>query len=87
MSGDFQWLGGVISSQRDLPLITTLVQLVRACAHSLAVLVCVDGLASYVTAFLRVFRHPVRTGHRGRPRLVLAPGLLFGQVVKRYVHL
>jgi hypothetical protein len=47
--------------------------------------VCVDGLASYVTAFLRVFRHPARTGRRGRPRLVVEPGLLLGQVVKRYV--
>jgi transposase-like protein len=80
------WLGGIISPNRDLLLITTLVQLVRACARSLAILVCVDGLASYVTAFRRVFRHPVRTGHRGRPRLVLEPGLLLGQVVKRYVQ-
>ena len=44
------------------------------------------GLASYVTAFLRVFRHPVHTGRRGRPRLVLEEGLLLGQVVKRYVQ-
>ena len=80
------WLGGVISPHRDLPLSTMLVQLVRACAHSLALRVCVDGLASYVTACRRVFRHPVRTGHRGRPRLVLAPGLLLGHVVKRYIQ-
>jgi transposase-like protein len=80
------WLGGGISPQRDLPLITTLVQLVRSCASSLAILVCVDGLASYVTAFLRVFRHPVRTGCRGRPRLVLEEGLLLGQMVKRYAR-
>jgi transposase-like protein len=80
------WLGGVISPHRDLPLITTLGQLVRACAQSLAILVCVEGLASDVSACRRVFRHPVRTGHRGRPRLVLAHGLLLGQVVKRYVQ-
>jgi transposase-like protein len=79
------WLGGVISPHRDLVLITTLVQLVRSCGRNLAILVCVDGLASYVTAFLHVFRDPVRTGHRGRPRLVLEEGLLLGQVVKRYV--
>ncbi|HEX2247740.1 MAG TPA: hypothetical protein VHH13_09345 [Arthrobacter sp.] len=79
------WLGGVISAHRDLPLLTTLVQLVRSCAHSLAILVCVDGLASYVTALLRVFRHPVRTGRRGRPRLVLEQGLLLGRMVKRSV--
>jgi transposase-like protein len=80
------WLGGVISPHRDLPLITTLVQMVRACARTLAILVCVDGLASYVTACRCVFRHPVRTGRRGRPRLVMEQGLLVGQVVKRYVR-
>jgi transposase-like protein len=80
------WLGGVISPQRALPLITTRVQLIRSCAGSLAILVGVDGLASDVTAFLRVFRHPVRTGRRGRPRLVLEPGLLLGQMGKRYAR-
>src|SRR5688572_9048968 len=34
------WLGGVISRQRDLPLITRLVQRVRACAETPAILVC-----------------------------------------------
>src|SRR3954452_5365875 len=76
------WLGGVVSPRRDLTLITTLVQMVRSCALSLAILVCVDGLASYVTAFLRVFRDPVRTGRAGRPRLCAVPGLLLGQVIK-----
>jgi hypothetical protein len=80
------WLGGVISPHRDRALITELVQKVRACARSLALLVCVDGLASYVTAFLRVFRDPVHTGRRGRPRLVTEPGLLIGQVIKRYAR-
>jgi hypothetical protein len=76
------WLGGVISRQRDLPLITRLVQRTRACAANPAILVCVDGLASYVTAFLRVFRQPIHTGRRGRPRLVLPDGFQFAQVVK-----
>ena len=66
--------GGRHQPAPRLGLITTLVQLVRSCARSLAMLVCVDGLASYVTAFRRVFRHPVRTGRRGRPRLVLDQG-------------
>jgi transposase-like protein len=78
------WLGGAISAQRDLELITGLVQQIRASARSLDLLVCVDGLASYVTACLRVFRTPVYTGRRGRPRLVLGAGFLLGQVVKRY---
>lgn len=78
------WLGGAISAQRDLGLITGLVQQIRACARSLDLLVCVDGLASYVTACLRVFRTPVYTGRRGRPPLVLGAGFLLGQVVKQY---
>jgi hypothetical protein len=78
------WLGGVISEKRDLSLILRLVQAIRASARTLALLVCVDGLSSYVTAFGRQFRFPVYTGRRGRPRLVLAAGLLLGQVVKRY---
>ena len=78
------WLGGEVSAQRDLPLITRLVQRVRTCAASSCLLVCVDGLASYVTAFVRAFRTPVHTRRRGRPRLEEAPALLLGQVVKRY---
>lgn len=74
------WLGGVISVHRDMELITNLVKMVRSCASNLGILVC------YVTAFLRVFRNPVRTGHRGRPRLVLAQGLMLGQVVKQYAR-
>lgn len=78
------WLGGVISSKRDLSLITRLTQIVRSCARNLSILICVDGLVSYVTAFGRVFRNPVRTGRRGRPRLVLPEGLLLGQMIKQY---
>jgi hypothetical protein len=80
------WLGGVISPRRDRALITALVQKVGAGARSLAIRVCVDGLASYVTALLRVFRDPVRRGRRGRPRLVVESGLLIGQVIKRYAR-
>jgi transposase-like protein len=78
------WLGGAISPHRDLVLITGLVQQIRACARRPDVLVCVDGLASYITAFRRVFRTPVYTGRRGRPRLVVEAGFLLGQVVKQY---
>src|SRR5262249_53134602 len=53
------WWGGVLSRHRDHRLITSLVEVVRSCLKSLAVLVCVDGLASYVSAFLKVFRHKV----------------------------
>jgi transposase-like protein len=78
------WLGGMVSVCRDLNLITAVVQMVRRTAKSLSFLVCVDGLASYATAFKRVFRNPVRTGKRGRPRLTAIPGLLLGQVVKHH---
>jgi len=78
------WLGGVVSARRDLVLITAVVQMVRRAAKSMAFLVCVDGLASYVTAFTRVFRDPVRTGRAGRPRLAALPGLLLGQVIKHH---
>ncbi len=78
------WLGGEISPHRDRALITRLVARVRACAGRLDLLVCVDGLSSYVTAFRRAFRVPVRTGRPGRPRLVLPDGFLLGQVVKQY---
>jgi hypothetical protein len=80
------WLGGVISRQRDGALIRRLVERVRASARRLDILVCVDGLSSYVTAFRRAFRVPVRTGRRGRPRLVLPEGFLLGQVVKQYAQ-
>jgi hypothetical protein len=78
------WLGGVVSPKRDLAPITAVVRMVRSAARSLAIPVCVDGLASYVTAFARVFRDPVRTGCRGRPRLVATAGLLLGQVIKHH---
>ena len=85
------WLGGVVSPHRDGALITTLVGLVRACATGVGgvgtgLLVCVDGLVSYVTAFRRAFRVPVHTGRVGRPRLVLPDGVLLGQVVKQYAQ-
>lgn len=78
------WLAGAISPSRDMPLITRLVEGVRRCALHLGILVCVDGLASYVTAFKRVLRNPVYTGRVGRPKLKLTEGLLIGQVIKRY---
>jgi transposase-like protein len=78
------WLGGVSSRRRDRRLLAALVAAVKACLPTLAVLVCVDGLASYATAFARASRHrEPRRGRPGRCRLVVEPGLLIGQVVKR----
>ena len=79
------WLGGAVSRHRDGRLIAAVVRMVRSCARSLAILVCVDGLASYVSAFIKGFRHRLpRDGRAGRPRLLVEPGLLIGQVIKRY---
>ena len=54
------------------------------CAVSLAILVCVDGLAGYVAAFRNGFRTPEPTGKPGRPQLRPEPGLQIGQVIKQY---
>jgi len=76
------WLGGVLSVRRDRQLIDALATRVRACARSTRVLVCVDGLSSYVGAIKRAFSDPVPTGKPGRPPRVCPPGLLLAQVVK-----
>jgi transposase-like protein len=76
------WLGGVISAHRDKQLIRTLALQIRACALTTTVLVCVDGLSSYVGAIKRAFSARVRTGKRGRPPHICPAGLLLAQVVK-----
>jgi transposase-like protein len=79
------WLGGVASPVRDLHLIQQLVDLVRlAWTPGRTLLVCVDGLASYVTAFWRAFREKEYTGRPGRPSYRLPHGVLLGQVVKSH---
>jgi transposase-like protein len=78
------WLGGVLSRCRDGKLLAGVVGLVRRCARSLAILACVDGLAGYVSAFVKGFRHAEpRAGRPGRRRLAVEPGLPIGQVIKR----
>jgi transposase-like protein len=77
------WLGGVVSARRDGALIRALLQRVRACGPTRALLLCVDGLGSYVTQARRVFREAVRADRLGRPRLVLPDGVLIAQVVKQ----
>src|SRR5215212_9422400 len=63
----FVW--GAISAHRDERLLTQVITQVRAAARrGQAILFAVDGLASYPTTILKVFRDPVRSGRRGRPR-------------------
>src|SRR5260370_12724391 len=78
------WLGGVLGASRDQHMLARLVGHVRAAAQSLAILVCVDGLAGYPGAFRRGFRTPERTGKPGRPQLRADTGLLIAQAEQRY---
>src|SRR5499427_587129 len=63
------WLAGEVSEQRDMPLIRRLIERVKRGAAPRPLLVCTDGLVSYIRAIRETFREPVHTGHGGRPRL------------------
>ena len=78
------WLGAVVSAQRDRRLLAQVAHLVRRWSVPGPLLVAVDGLPGYVTAFRQALREPLRTGKAGRPRLVAWPGVVIGQVVKQY---
>lgn len=78
------WLGSAMSPHCDRPPIRALLARVRSCGPTHAILLRVDGLGSSVSQARRVFREAVRTGKRGRPRLVRAAGALIARVVKRY---
>jgi transposase-like protein len=79
------WLGGVLSPVRNMGLIQELVNMVRlAWLPGAALLVCVDGLSSYVSAFWRAFREKAMTGRRGRPPYRLPGGVWLAQVIKSY---
>lgn len=77
------WLGGVTSRRRDRALIHALVNQIRGVALCRPLLLAVDGLSSYVDAFRKAFRSPVRLSKRGRPRLIAWQDLAIVQVVKR----
>jgi transposase-like protein/IS1 family transposase len=78
------WLGGAVSEQRDMTLIRRLIERVRRCAAHCPLLVCTDGLCTYIRAIRETFRDPVHTGKGGRPRLRPWRNVLIAQVVKRY---
>lgn len=80
------FLWGAVSAHRDETLIEQIIQQVRAAAQRhQPILFAVDGLRAYVTAILKVFRKPVHTGQRGRPRLVVWTDLHIVQVIKHRV--
>src|SRR6266853_398798 len=75
---------GEVSEHRDMPLMRRLIERVRRCAAPRPLLVCTDGLCSYIRAIRETFRDPVHTGTGGRPRLRRWRHVLIAQVVKRY---
>jgi hypothetical protein len=60
------------------------VALIRACALPGPLLLATDGLSTYVKAFRKAFRSKEYAGRVGAPRLIAWPGVVIGQVVKRY---
>jgi len=79
------WLGGGVSPKRDLHLIQALADKIRNLALCRPLLLAVDGLASYVSAFRQAFRSkfPRRKGEPGRCKLVAWPDILIVQGVKQ----
>ncbi len=78
------WLGGAVSPRRDMALIQTLANQIRAIALCRPLLLAVDGLPSYVKAFQRAFRTALsHSGKQGRPQLMAWPNIALVQVVKR----
>ena len=79
------WMGGVISPKLDLDLIQALADKVRQIALCRPLLLAVDGLASYVSAFRNAFRSkfPRQEGETGRCKMVAWQDIAIIQVVKQ----
>lgn len=77
------WIAGAVSPERNKVLIRHLANQVRQIAQYQALLIAVDGLASYVKAFRLAFRSQVHSGQCGAPRKVPWPQLAIVQVVKQ----
>lgn len=77
------WVGAVVSRHRDGELIRGLLLRVRGCGPVERVLLVTDGLSSYKSQALKVFREPLHTGKVGRRRLVLPAGVMIARVKKR----
>jgi transposase-like protein len=82
------WIGGVVSPKRDLDLIQALVDKVKQMALCRPLLLAVDGLASYVSAFRNAFRSkfPRSEGEMGRCKMVAWQNIAIVQVVKQRVE-
>jgi len=79
------WMGGVVSPKRDIALIQSLADKVRQMALCRPLLLAVDGLASYVSAFRNAFRSkfPRPAGETGRCKMVSWSDIYIVQVVKQ----
>lgn len=79
------WIGGVVSAKRDLDLIQALADKVKQMALCRPLLLAVDGLASYVSAFRNAFRSkfPRAEGETGRCKMVAWQDIAIVQVVKQ----
>lgn len=77
----FIW--GEVGVERNTALVQRVVERVRAAArYGAPILWVTDGFGGWLKAVRCIFRTPVHTGKRGRPRLQLWPDLSFVQVVK-----
>jgi transposase-like protein len=77
------WLGGAVSTKRDLHLVQNVINQVRCVALCRPLLIAVDGFVSYIKATQRSFRSPLPTGEPGRPRLIAWSDTAIVQVVKQ----
>ena len=77
------WLGGALSRHRDVQLIRALLLRVCACGLLERILLVTDGLSSYKSQALKVFRKALHSGRVGRRRLVLPAGVMIARVKKR----
>ncbi len=77
------WIGGVVSPKRDLNLIQALADKVKQMALCRPLLLAVDGLASYVSAFRNAFRSklPRSEGETGRCKMVAWQDIAIVQVL------
>ena len=78
----FIW--GAISTERNGDLVAQVVEKVHAAAEpNKPLLWATDGFAAWKTAILKCFRVPLRTGKRGRPKLLIRSQLHLVQVIKK----
>jgi len=78
------WLGAVINVSRNKALITELVTMVKQTALARPLLICFDGLKTYIKACQKAFRVAIPNGKVGRNPLITWPNICLGQIIKQY---